>query len=132
MSETARSTLQRLADERAALLCIAELVAGDASPQEVLDAVVVQAAHLVDVNFTALLRYEPDGATEVVAVHRPPDGIRVGMRSGATGTGAVQQVFTTGRPARIDDLSKAEGPWPQLAYRLGFRSSAATPVVVQG
>src|SRR4051794_36762859 len=46
MTETASSTLQRLADERAALLCVADLVAGDASPQEVLDAVAAQAAQL--------------------------------------------------------------------------------------
>jgi signal transduction histidine kinase len=132
MTETASSTLQRLADERAALLCVAELVAGDASPQEVLDAVAAQAAQLVGVEFTTLLRYGPDGATEIVAAHAPPDGIQVGMRSPAAGTGAVQRVFATGRPARIDDLAQAEGRWPRLASALGFRSSAATPVVVQG
>jgi signal transduction histidine kinase len=123
-----RQDLEQLA---AALRRVAKLVAHDAAPGEVFEAVVTEAAALVGVGFTTLLRFEPDGATEVVAIHDPPEGAAVGMRAPARGDGATQRVWRTGRPARQDRLPDTSGAWPRLAAGGGYRSSAAAPILVE-
>nr|WP_221380291.1 GAF domain-containing protein [Actinoplanes polyasparticus] len=130
-----REEIERLAAglvaEQAALRRVAELVAHDAPPGEVLEAVVTEAASLVGVAFTTLLRFESDGATEVVAVHDPPDGVAVGMRAPAKGDGATQRVWRTGRPARADRLPDMSGAWARVASGQGFLSSAAAPIMAE-
>jgi signal transduction histidine kinase len=130
-----REEIERLAAglvaEQAALRRVAGLVARAAPPGEVLEAVVTEAAGLVGVGFTTLLRFEPDGATEVVAVHDPPEGVAVGMRAPAKGDGATQRVWRTGRPARADQLPDMSGAWAQLASGHGFLSSAAAPILAE-
>lgn len=115
----------------AALRRVARLVAHDAPPGDVLEAVVTEAAGLVGVAFTTLLRFEPDGATEVVAIHDPPEGVAVGMRAPTKGDGAAQRVWRTGRPARADHLPDMSGAWAQLASGCGFLSSAAAPILAE-
>jgi signal transduction histidine kinase len=107
----ARVELEQLA---AALQRVARLVAHDAAPREVFEAVVAEAAGLVGVGFTTLLRFEADGATQVVAVHDLPGGAAVGWRAAADGV--TEQVWRTGRPARRDG---------------GYVSSAAAPIQVE-
>jgi GAF domain-containing protein len=85
----------------------------------------------VGVSFTTLLRFEPDGATEVVAIHDPPEGVRVGMRAPGDGDGATQRVWRTRRTARADRLSDMSGTWPQVAASRGFSSSAAAPIMAE-
>ena len=128
----ARQELRMLADEQAALRRVAELAAHEAPAEEILQAVAVEASALAGVDFSTLLHYEPDGSTVIVALDGAPDGIRVGMRSPGTGDGAVQRVWRTGQPARIDNLAEMSGVWPQLAHRHGFNASAAVPVVIHG
>jgi GAF domain-containing protein len=94
-NEQSREELEELAAEQAALRRVAELAAHDAPPGDVLETVVTEAAGLVGVAFTTLLRFEPDGATEVVAIHDPPAGVTVGMRASGDGDGAVQRVWRT-------------------------------------
>jgi signal transduction histidine kinase len=128
----AREELRLLADEQAALRRIAELAAQNAPAGDVLQAVAVEAAALAGVEFTTLLRYEPDGSTQIIAVDGAPDGIVPGMRSPGTGDDAVQRVWRTGQPARMDNLAEMSGVWPQLATRHGFNASAAVPIVIRG
>lgn len=124
----AREDLEQLA---AALQRVAKLVAHDAAPADVFEAVVEEAAGLVGVGFTTLLRFEPDGATEVVAIHDPPEGAAVGMRAPAEGDGATQRVWRTGRPARQDRLPETSGAWPTLAAAGMYVSSAAAPILLE-
>lgn len=127
-NEQNRERLEQLVAEQGALRRVAELAVHDAPPSRVLDAVVTEASRLVGVGFTTLLRFEPDGATEVVAIHDPPPGVTVGMRAPKGGDGASQRVWRTGRTARVDDLSGTPGAWPKVASGHGFSSSAAAPV----
>ncbi|MEU8821606.1 GAF domain-containing protein [Actinoplanes sp. NPDC048796] len=124
----ARDELEQLA---AALQRVAKLVAHDAAPRDVFEAVVTEAASLVGVGFTTLLRFEPDGATEVVAAHDPPDGVAVGMRAPAGGDGATQRVWRTGRPARADRRPGMSGSGTRRAAVGGFQSSAAVPILAE-
>jgi signal transduction histidine kinase len=126
----ARAEIQALADQQAALRRVAELVAREAPPQEVLAAVAVQGSRLAGVDFTTLLRFEPDGSTEIVALDGAPGDVEVGMRAPAGGDGATQRVWHTGRAARIDDLSRMSGRWPQVAHGFGFAASAAVPILL--
>jgi GAF domain-containing protein len=127
----ARAEVQALADEQTALRHVAELAAREAPAEAVLEAVTVQASGLAGVDFTTLLRFEPDGSTEIVAVHGAPGNITVGMRASGDGDGATQRVWRTGRAARADDLSRMSGRWPQVAHGFGFAASAAVPILFQ-
>ena len=128
----ARQELRLLADEQAALRRVAELAAHEAPAEEILRAVAVEASALAGVDFSTLLHYEPDGSSVIVALDGAPEGIKVGMRSPGTGDGAVQRVWRTGKPARVDNLAEMSGVWPQLAHRHGFNASAGVPVVIHG
>jgi GAF domain-containing protein len=131
-SVQARTELQKLADEQAALRSVAELAVQDVPAHEVLAAVARQASRLTDVDFSTLLRFEPDGSTEIAALDGAPPGVAVGMRAPATGDGATQRVWRTGRPARIDNLAESSAHWPQVAHGHGFNTSAAVPILTQG
>lgn len=128
----ARTELQALADEQAALRSVAELAAQDVPADQVLAAVARQASRLTDVDFSTLLRFESDGSTEIAALDGAPAGITVGMRAPATGDGATQRVWRTGQPARIDNLAGASSHWAQVAHGHGFTTSAAVPILIQG
>ncbi|MGS0684943.1 GAF domain-containing protein [Nakamurella sp. GG22] len=128
----ARQELRLLADEQAALRRVAELAAREAPAEDVLAAVAAEASALAGVEFTTLLRYGRDGSTVIVAAAGAPEGITVGMRSPGTGDAAVQRVWRTGRPARVDKLAEMTGVWPLLAHSKGFTASAAVPVVLHG
>ncbi len=128
----ARQELRLLADEQAALRRVAELAAHEAPAEDVLAAVAAEASALAGVDFATLLRYGRDGSTVIVAAAGAPEGITVGMRSPGTGDGAVQRVWRTGRPARVDKLAEMTGVWPLLAHSKGFDASAAVPVVLHG
>jgi signal transduction histidine kinase len=45
---------------------------------------------------------------------------------------AVAVALRTGRPARCDDYSQAPGEYADAVRRMGFRSSVAAPIVVEG
>ena len=131
-SAKARGDLRQLADEQAALRQVAELAARDAPADEVLEAVAAQASRLAGVEFTTVLRYEPDGATEIVALSGAPAGLAVGMRAPAVGDGAGQRVWRTGRAAHVENLATMSGHWPRVAHGFGFSTSTAVPILIQG
>lgn len=131
----AGADLQRVADEQAALRRIAELAAQETLGDEVLEAVVAETSRLTRVSFVNLLRFDPGGSSVIVAVVGAPEGIVVGMRDTETdtdgGDGAVQRVWRTGRPARVQGLATAGSGWQQVAHRFGFSTIVAVPVLVR-
>lgn len=127
-----RGELEALTHENDALHAVAELAARGASSDRVLGAVAREASRLAGVDFSTLLRFGPDGSTEVAALDGAPPGIRVGMRAAGTGDGAVQRVWRTHKPARVDNLAAASGQWPQVAHGHGFSASVAVPVLTHG
>ena len=128
----ARSELRALAEEQTALRRIAELTAQEATADAVLNAVAVQASRLAGVEFGMVLRFEPDGASEIVALDGAPTNFQVGMRAPNTGDGSVHRVWRTGRAARIENLGAMSGRWPQMASRHGFSTSAGVPILLEG
>ena len=128
----ARADLQALADEQTALRRIAELTAQEAPAHAVLEAVAVQASRLAGVEFGMVLRFEPDGSSEIVALDGAPTNFEVGMRAPGTGDGSVHRVWRTGRAARIENLAAMSGQWPRMASRHGFSTSAGVPILLEG
>ncbi len=124
----ARTEVQALADEQAALRRLAELAAREARVPEVLDALAREASWLAGVDFGMVLRFEPDGSTVIEALAGAPENFAVGMRASGSGDGSAWRVWRTGRAARADDLGSLSGRWPQMAHRHGFTSSAGAPV----
>jgi GAF domain-containing protein len=129
-----REEVRHLADEQAALRRVATLVAQDVASSELFDAVAREVGMLLDVDFTGMIRYEPDHrfvtrlATWAVSGEHPARPTRSRIVRGDQ----AAIVAETGSPARIDDWTKVRGPTAKFARELGVKSSVACPIVVNG
>jgi signal transduction histidine kinase len=126
--------LTRLAEEQAALRRVATLVARGAPAEELFAAVPGEAGQLLQAGQTAMIRYESDGTSTVVASWRrtgealPP----IGAREQLGGENLTTIISQTCRPARIDSYADASGAPAVAAREAGFRSAAGAPIIVQG
>jgi GAF domain-containing protein len=127
--------IEPIADEQATLRRLATLVAGGALPEAMFAAVAAEAGLLLDVDYTALVRYDADDALTVVGAWTrtggPPPTL-VGGRLALGGENVTSRVFRTGAPARID-YSEASGQIGDVATRdWRLRSSVGVPISVDG
>jgi signal transduction histidine kinase len=128
----ARDGLRLLADEQAALRRVATLVARDAPPGEVFDAVAMEVGKLLDTDITVVGRYDGDGAaTAIGSWSASPGGVPVGTRSVLGGRNVLTLVAETARPARVDGYDEGSGEAAEIARRHGWRSSIAAPITVE-
>jgi signal transduction histidine kinase len=129
-----RAEVERLAAEQAALRRVAELVARQASSEEVFAVVTQELCKLLDVNLVRTVRFEPEGTATVLAAHgMAEDLIPAGTTNIVLPRGTVvDQVFRTRRPARVDDYARVSGPIGELLREEGARSGAGGPIVVDG
>ena len=128
-----RQELHALADEQAALRRVATLVARDAPPDEVFNAVAMEVGKLLDTDITVVGRYDRDGAaTATGSWSASPGGVPVGTRSTLGGRNVLTLVAETGKPARVDGYDDASGEAAEIARRHGWRSSIAAPIIVEG
>jgi GAF domain-containing protein len=127
-----RQALRALADEQAALRRVATLVARDAPPGEVFDAVAMEVGNLLDTDITVVGRYDGDGAaTAIGSWSASPGGLPVGTRSELGGRNVLTIVAETEKPARVDGYHDASGEAAEIARRHGWRSSIAAPIIVE-
>jgi len=128
--------VSRLAAEQRALRRVATLVAAESSPERVFRAVSEECARVLQVNSSAVFRYDGhETATIVGRVNRDGvDVLPVGGRLAAGESSAVGRVLRTGATARIDDWGgvKGDDDIADAIFRVGYRSSAAAPIVVAG
>ena len=113
----ARTELQALADEQAALRRVAELVARGAASEEVFIALSREASALLGDLPVALMVYDDSGAHVVATCNSPaPVGLHVPFSAGT----AIDELFRTGRPAHVDHLrgDDAGGCHPGVGHRL--------------
>lgn len=128
----ARDGERRLAEEQAALRRVAELVAREASQDEVFAAVADAYSGLLGEE-VRMVRYEANDAVVVAGSVGPLEHVfPVGSRVPLGGNNAVSRVFRTGKPVRIDDYREANGPVADTVSATGLRSVVATPIVVEG
>ena len=129
----AREEIRVLAEQQAALLRVAELVARDSSSEEVFHAVAQEARGVLNTEAVGLLRFEPDAEAVLVAQSQTPwDPPPLGTRFALDGENVVTEVARTGRAARMDDWGHATGAVGSMADVLGVHSGVATPIVVEG
>ncbi len=126
--------LQALAREQAALRRVALLVARDAEPERVFDAVCEEVGCVLGVQTVNLVRYEDSGTATVVGGWAEPDAPAFPVASGIPMDGhtVAALIRRSGRPARVDDYDGLED---ELALRLlgvGIRSAVGAPIVVAG
>jgi signal transduction histidine kinase len=123
----------RLTEEQAALRRVATLVARAAPAEEVFAAITEEAGRLLGADYTAMSRYEPDGARTIVGAWSSSGAASpVGSRISLGGRNVNTLVFQTGREARIDDYADASGPLAEAARKINLRAAVGVPVSVEG
>jgi PAS domain S-box-containing protein len=124
----------QLAQEQRALRRVATLVASEATPERVFGAVSEECARILEVNASAVFRYEGDDTATIVGrCDRDNIGaFLLGERIPVDETMTVGRVLYSGAPARIDDYTNLPGEIPKLMLRIGYRSTVSAPIVVAG
>ncbi|HWD84703.1 MAG TPA: GAF domain-containing protein [Solirubrobacteraceae bacterium] len=125
----ARTQVERLADEQAALRRVATLVARGAPPEEVFAAVTEEVARLFVADLATMCRYESHGTYTIVASARIP--FPVGSRWPVGGKNLATLVFETGGPSRIENYAEASGPLADDVRAMGGRSAVGAPIIVE-
>ncbi len=124
----------QLAQEQRALRRIATLVASEATPERVFTAVSEEAARVLEVNASAVLRYEGDDTATILGRYDRDeiDAFELGQRFPVDENTTVGRVLYSHAPARIDDYASLPGDLPKLMLRIGYRSTVSAPIVVAG
>jgi PAS domain S-box-containing protein len=132
--EAKLAEIGRLAQEQRALRRVATLVASEATPERVFAAVSEESARVLEVNGSAVFRYEGDDTATVVGRHDRDDvGVfKVGDRILADDNTAIGRARDTGLPARIDDYFALDTDVAKLMIAVGYRSTVAAPIFVGG
>jgi len=135
VTEGTRKTgkLRLLMEEQGALRRVATLAAQGAPPEHLFQIVTEEACRLHRFPSAVMQRFDDDGTATIVgrySQHRP-GGFEVGtvieLEEGLANT----QVARTGRPARVEYGRGQDGVAARMRA-LGFRSSVAVPVTVNG
>jgi len=125
---------EQLAEEQSRLRKVALLVAGEAPPAVIFDAVAGEIARLLGVEAATVVRYENDETALVVGRFGSVDspGFATGSRIELRDDSAVSRVFRTGVPARVERYDDLDGGVSQRMRAQGYRTAAAAPVTVAG
>jgi signal transduction histidine kinase len=114
---------------------VATLVASEASPERVFQAVSEESARVLEVTAAFVWRYEGDDTATIVGRYNRDgiDAFPLGTRLYADGERtAIGRVRESSAPARVDDWGSIGGSFAELMLRTGYRSSVAAPIVVAG
>jgi PAS domain S-box-containing protein len=125
--------LGALAQQQSALRRVATLVARGVEPSEVFGAVATELARCLGTHYSALWRYQPDGAATLLAASEDDPGLKkmpVGARFSLEGESISAMVFRTGRAARIDSFETAPGSIAASVRDAGLRVAVGAPIVV--
>jgi PAS domain S-box-containing protein len=131
--KASRDSLRQLARQQTALRRVAELVAREAEPAEVFNAVAEEMASCLDAYNATVARYEGDdiviaalGRTEL-ELSNPP---AVGDRFPLDGDHVAVTVRRTRRAARMDTHEHAAGAAAARIRDIGIQSMVAVPIMV--
>jgi signal transduction histidine kinase/putative methionine-R-sulfoxide reductase with GAF domain len=130
----ARTEIERLAGEQAALRRVATLVARSADTGEVFAAVAREVSEVMHLPVAAVQRYEEDSETTTViaAWSDRPHPFQPGTRSPFHASGLAAYVRQKGRAGRVVDYSRRRGAFAATARELGLHSVAGAPIIVDG
>jgi signal transduction histidine kinase len=119
--------------EQAGLRRVATLVARGVPGDELFRAVTAEVGRLFGPDLAAMGQYVQEGSLRVLAVWMP-DGEQpeINRTWPLEGDSISAAVLRTGRPARRDHWDDATGPIAALVREFDIRSSAGSPIVVDG
>jgi signal transduction histidine kinase len=124
--------LRGLAEKQgAALRRIATLVAQQAPPGEIFNAVAREASWALAVQRVDVIRCHEDGTLARIGTTEPTNALNTGSLS-ASAEYVVGQLLRTGRPVRIDDYTTLPAPHASLVGDEGFRSIVGGAITVDG
>ena len=130
---SAEAEVKRLADEQAALRRVATLVALDASQAELFTVIANECAQTFGSEDIGMVRFEGDHHQVVMASSGAFEAaFPTGSRQPLGGDNAASLVSRTGRPARIDDYTRASGAIADAIRPMGLRCAVGTPIMVEG
>ena len=130
-----RDSLRQLARQQTALRRVAELVAREAEPAAVFNAVAEELASCLDAYNATVIRHEGDFLViEALASFNQdlPNPPVVGQRLPLEGDHIAPMILRTGRPARMDSHEHAAGETAAVIRALGIQSMVGVPIVVGG
>jgi signal transduction histidine kinase len=129
----ARTEIERLAQEQAALRRVATLVARGAETGEVFAAVAREVAEVMHLPVAAVQRYEDDETMTVIAAWSDrPHPFQPGTRWPFHVSGLAGRVRQTGRAGRVEDYTHRRGAFAAKAREVGLQSVAGAPIIVDG
>jgi signal transduction histidine kinase len=130
-----RAQVARLLGVQAALHRVATLVAGEATPDEVVPAVTDEIRRTLGAEATLVARLDADGLCTIVAQHGPhPPELRVGLRWKPDEGLAMTEALRTGRPAVRDGYAAhpVGEAGTETIRAMNVQHSIALPIVVEG
>lgn len=131
VSAAARASVRVLADEQAALLRVAALVAQGAQEAAIFDAVAVEASSLIAGETTTLLRYEGKRTFTVLATRNGPARPGTRFTVPVDDAGTLAEMLRTRKQSRRDrDDAVADQSFSNKEFAVG--SSVSVPIIVQG
>ena len=126
-----RDDFQRLADEQAALLRVAQLVARGTAEAELFDAVAIEASGLIGDEGANLVRFDGPRAFTIIATCGGPAPVGLKVEIPEDDDGTAREVIRTHRPARRDNHRTTAAPlFSDGSYGRG--SSVSVPIIVEG
>jgi len=129
----ARTELEQVAAEQAALGRVATLVAEAVPPDDVFTAVAAEVAGLFGVPLVGLFRYEREGTATVIAgAGKASPYVGRSWPYPAGDPGLIASVQRTGQPLRFDDYAQIRTATSGPARELGIGIAAGVPVLVSG
>jgi GAF domain-containing protein len=130
----ARTEIERLAEEQAALRRVATLVAQGKPTEEVFAAVAREVSEVMHLPVASVQRFEGDGETTTMIAARSdrPHPFQPGTSWPVHPAGLAARVRQTGRAGRTQDYSRQRGVFAAKAREMGLYSVAAAPIIVDG
>jgi signal transduction histidine kinase len=129
--------LEMLANQQAALRRVATLVARGVDPSDIFSVVADEIAECLHLNNASISRFERDEVVVLALSHLEPEikkRLVVSQRHSLEGDNIATRVLRTGHAARLDEeeLRSAPGSIAERLREMGFGSTVAVPIVVNG
>jgi PAS domain S-box-containing protein len=126
-------SLQRMADEQAALRRVATAVAAEIEPERLFDLVAEEVGRALGARISNILRFNGDGTALTMAAWADgADTLPVGTIVPLDGETIAPRIWRTGRPARYDSLDGFTGELADALRDRGIRAAVGAPVSLAG
>jgi PAS domain S-box-containing protein len=126
-------SLQRMADEQAALRRVATAVAAETEPTRLFGLVAEEVGRALDARIANLLRFNSDGTALMMGAWEEGGAIiPVGDTFVPDGQTVASQILHTGRPARVDSFEGVTGSLAATLRERGIRAAVGAPVSFAG